>query len=143
MPRTAGPVNVAMTDLTQSFTPAWTSSGTPSFVNNGTLTGLYSLDGRRLTFAIAFTIGSTTAFGTGVWQFTLPYTPAAIYQVVTGRAYDSSANGDYILAASVLPSDARVGPFATTTALSQLTLSSPFTWATGDQLHVSGTILVA
>jgi hypothetical protein len=60
-----------------AYTPAWTTTGTPPTLNNGTLTGKYSRVGKICHFRINLTIGSSTSVGTGDWRWTLPFASVA------------------------------------------------------------------
>jgi hypothetical protein len=60
------------TDWT-SYTPVWGSTGTAPAIGNGTLSGLYLQVGKTVHVIIHFKAGSTTTFGTGVYNFSLPF----------------------------------------------------------------------
>jgi hypothetical protein len=60
-----------------SYTPVWTGATTNPNVGNGTLTGRYSRYGRDVRFHINLTCGSTTTFGAGGYNWTLPPFAAA------------------------------------------------------------------
>lgn len=55
-----------------SYTPTWTSTGTAPSVGNGTITGMYRKEGDSLHVRIALTSGTTTAYGTGNYKFSIP-----------------------------------------------------------------------
>jgi hypothetical protein len=63
-----------ITHFQTSYTPTFTSTGTGAALGNGTITGSYSRAGGSVTATVKFTAGSTTAFGTGFIQMTLPTT---------------------------------------------------------------------
>jgi len=68
-----------------AYTPTWTSSGTAPTLGNSTLTGSYSQVGKHVHGVILFTIGTSgVSGGTGVWRFSLPFTPAATMGVAAG-----------------------------------------------------------
>lgn len=56
----------------QSYTPVWTASTTNPNVGNGTLIGRYQKVGRDVHFHINLTCGSTTTFGSGNYNWTMP-----------------------------------------------------------------------
>jgi len=62
------------------YTPSWTSTGTAPAIGNGTLTGAYVQIGKWVQFRIQVTFGSTTTFGTGGLQVSLPVTPVGTVQ---------------------------------------------------------------
>ena len=78
-----------------SYNVSWTSSGTAPVVGSGgTLFGSYLKIGRLVTAKIALTAGSATTFGTGAYNFTLPFT-AAVTGVGSGGFAHVGAWGMY------------------------------------------------
>ena len=84
-PYTVGRFTAAMAELLRgnfkaigdpwtAYTPSWTSSGTAPAVGNGTLTGAWISAGKLATVRIVLLSGTTTTYGTGVYNFTLPAT---------------------------------------------------------------------
>ncbi|MFF5186471.1 hypothetical protein ACFY30_22290 [Streptomyces sp. NPDC000345] len=69
-----------------TYTPTWTGSTTNPVVGNGTLIGRYQKIGRQVVGHINLTAGSTTTFGTGNYNFTLPFTAAASGAALVGTA---------------------------------------------------------
>jgi hypothetical protein len=57
-----------------AFTPVWTSTGTQPAIGNGALIGRYLTIGPLCFIRIRLYCGSTTTFGTGAFQFSLPLT---------------------------------------------------------------------
>lgn len=128
----------ALTGAWQAWTPSWTAStGTPA-VGTGTLTGRYKQVGNTVFFNMVLTWGSTTtAGGTGLWQFSLPIQAADAFAAAVAMR-DQSAGTNFAGAAdcragSVATAITRIG-WATATVMS----TNPFTWATTDVLKVSG-----
>ena len=123
-----------------TYTPAWTSTGTAPAIGNGTLTGRYCKAGNLCHFSIYLLAGSTTTFGTGYYQWSLPATAATLYHLCGAQGYDSSA-------ASVATGLAWVAPTLGYVEVSAATgfpalkwaATSPFTWADGDWVRISGT----
>ncbi|HEY0889380.1 MAG TPA: hypothetical protein VGE38_07205 [Nocardioides sp.] len=62
-----------------AYTPAWTSTGTAPSLGNGTLTGRYIDDNKKITAYVDFRGGSTSTFGTGSYRWSLPVPAAASY----------------------------------------------------------------
>ena len=58
-----------------TYTPTWTSTGTPPAIGNGTIAGDYVVVNAITYFTIYMTGGSTTTPGTGTYTLTLPTTP--------------------------------------------------------------------
>jgi hypothetical protein len=123
-----------------TYTPTWSASGTAPSLGNGTLSGTYTKTGKLVVATIAFTVGSTTTFGSGVWRFSLPFNAStdallngagAVFMLHTGSSFytgvakaNGTANGIEVI---VNGSGNQVGP------------TSPFTWASTDQLSVTVT----
>ena len=55
-----------------SYTPVWTSSGTAPSIGNGSIVGAYRRVGDSMELAVYLTMGSTSTFGSGNWQFSIP-----------------------------------------------------------------------
>lgn len=127
---------VAWTD----YTPTWTTTGTAPSIGNGTLEGRYCRIGNVVFFHIYLDFGSTTSAGTGNWSFALPVSvgsnvntlfPVSCYmRDTTGFGWGSTANraGNTILPLYIDSSSHLVN----------VTATSPFTWTTGDDLHIAG-----
>lgn len=89
-----------------SYTPVWTTVTTPPTLGNGTLTGQYMKVGRMCTVVIVFTVGTTTAPGTGGWRFSLPFTAATVSGGSPGIlnwTYSTSAASNFMTGAGPLP----------------------------------------
>jgi hypothetical protein len=118
------------------FTPAWTGTGSNPAIGNGTISSAYWLRGRTCHYVGKITMGSTTTFGSGSWLISAPVNLISTDQA-TGILYcddtSTSANNR---------AGALTGSSASTFALqvlSNVTPTSPFTWAVGDSFrwHVS------
>lgn len=82
--------NIAAANITTgawtSAPPTWTcTSGGNPVIGNGTITGVTSVVGKTCTFSFNITAGTTTTFGGGEYQFSLPFTAAS------GTTYEGSA----------------------------------------------------
>lgn len=66
-----------------AYTPTWTGTTSNPAVGNGSITGAYLQIGKWVQFRIQVTFGSTTTFGTGGLQFSLPVTPVGTVQQFT------------------------------------------------------------
>lgn len=128
----------------QSWTPTWTNFTT----GNGTLTyAKYTQVGKTVHFRLRFVLGSTSAV-TGIIGFSLPVDTNSEYvaaDIVTRNVQflDGSA-GTRVFGLSILGSSSRLDVFAegvagTYTGISSPSSIVPFTWASGDQIQVSGT----
>jgi hypothetical protein len=117
----------------EDWTPTWTNVT----VGNGTLTAKYSRMGTTAFVDLAFQLGSTSAI-TGNPVFSLPVNNAAFTVRRAGDVYmfDTSAGFVYegviqLVSASTAALNNRTGGL-----LSNVSGTSPFTWATGDRLHI-------
>ena len=54
------------------YVPVWGSTGTPPALGNGTLVGSYHQVGKTVDIRVKLVPGSTSSYGTGNWNFTLP-----------------------------------------------------------------------
>lgn len=68
-----------------TYTPTWTSAVNP-VLGNGTITGRYIKIGRTVTVSILLTCGSTTTYGSGAYNFGLPFAGAAASVPYLGSA---------------------------------------------------------
>lgn len=128
----------AIGDPWTSYTPTWTGTSNPA-IGNGTIAGKYMAAGKLIHYRIQVTMGSTTTYGTGNWNLTLPVAPAGLSTFATlggASGYDSSASSAFMLmpifnggSTFILINPSSAGTSAT----------SPFTWASGDILSISGT----
>lgn len=126
-------------------------SYTPTFANttlgNGTVTGKYSQIGKLVNFKARFTLGSSSAMGSTP-TVTLPVTAQTLISsgttngdpLGTASLYDSSASSVWAaLIYATSTSVAIIYTWGTTPQTSGIASSTPFTWAVGDQMIVSGT----
>lgn len=138
----------ALGDAWTAYTPTWASSATQPVLGNGTLTGAYMRVGKLLAFRIALTMGSTTTYGTGTYQFTLPATPRDHLWPVDGFATDASAsNAMYPLRGFWSNSNGivimRTWPTTAGNPLVAVTPATPFTFTTSDSIHLTGLVELA
>jgi hypothetical protein len=125
----------------QSYTPTWTASGTAPALGNGTLVGYWSRSGNLINFAIRLIAGTTTTFGTGTWRFALPMAPSiGIPQIVPAVLYDGSANDYANIHGHLLGGGVAYLTFPYP-ALGSVGPTVPWTWATTDIVHVSGSYM--
>lgn len=127
------------------YTPVWVSTGTQPALGNGTITGNYTTKGKLVFYDISFTVGGTSTFGTGSYGWTLPIAASG----GQGRSFTHGWNAQDVSAGSivymgtgsegVIISDS-VTPFVTaaTGLVTASSSASPFTWATGDFIFISG-----
>lgn len=119
----------------QTYTPAWTATGTAPAIGNGTIAGYYSRQDKMVEVHVVVVMGSTTTFGTGTYSFSLPYQSVANHQT-HGSAYalDSGGTGHYSGVAKVGVSATTASVYYGSGVATQAGQTVPFTWANGDQL---------
>lgn len=141
-------VTAIETNLLQApttYTPTWGNTGTANSLGNGTLTGAYWQVGKFVRFRLSLTWGTTTTSGSGNWTLSLPTTAETFAMAggLTGIAQDSSATAFYPITA-LSASTTTFSPVyhfnngSNIVGLSNLTTSTPFTWASGDTLTITG-----
>jgi len=118
-----------------TYTPTWSSSGTQPVLNNGTISGDFSVAGDVCIARVNLTAGSTTTYGTGTYAFSYPVaevTYAIAFASGTGIGFDSSASATH-------PGFWRAGNVMQLATVPSTFWSNtiPFTWATGDALELS------
>lgn len=127
-----------------AFTPTWGNTGTANTTTNATIAGEYIRCGKLVFFSMRVIWGAATASGSGAWTLTLPTASATYGMYGNGEAIyvDSSAGQAY--RGTIFPSSTTVAALYTNASpVVTVTATSPFTWATGDSLFVTGTYFAA
>ena len=125
-----------------TFTPTWTAATTNPTLGNGSLSGRYCQINKLVRAEYYLVMGSTTTFGSGIYQFSFPLTaqtPLGLYSNLgSGVAFDISAANAYTLAANYLNASTShfTGRF-TGVGNGDLTAIAPFTFANTDILTYS------
>ncbi len=130
-----------------SFTPAFTSSGTaPNVGTTGAVTGAYRLRGKTVDYRVKIVYGGTGIAGTGDCNIGLPVTPkTAVEDTAIGYAtlFDTSAGaaagrfGASVHCHSASGSLARISLGGSGGGV--WTATAPFVPAAGDIVSISGT----
>lgn len=132
---------VNFTGTTSTWNPTWTGSGGNPDIGNGTLNARYIQFGKLVWIDLHIVFGSTTSAGTGSWSFSLPVTAAnANGQSMSCVLFDSGTNYR-----------TGVGFLSSTTILRGMIDSAsdyvgagvPITWASGDEIRISGWYIAA
>lgn len=126
----------------------WTPTLTNITIGNGTVVGRVSKVGKRVTFRLMISFGSTTSMTAGYPTFTLPSTAATVstgvalgnvqYQFLdsgTAWFYGHNIIGSAEAAAPITVFTAS-GAYVTESGVSP---TIPFTWTTGDRIYAFGT----
>jgi len=112
----------------QSYTPTWSSTGTPPTLGNGTTTGRYCQVGKAVHFQWALTIGSTSTAGTGTYTISMPVTAATPLGGPLGSGYVFDNSAGALWTTAVRPA----GGTDTSKFEALFTnAASAFTWAAG------------
>lgn len=123
-----------------SYTPVWTTSGTAPAIGNGSLTGTKFVLGKNTMFKIVFVPGTTTTFGTGKWIFSLPGTSSGTSPLGTYAITHNSGASTYG-GPAVQSSGNTIELWSADGSFIVIDATHPFTWANGDQLFISGSIV--
>jgi hypothetical protein len=125
-----------------SYTPAWTTDGTQPSIGNGTITGAYKQIGKTVFVRVKLNAGSSTNFGSGAFQFSLPVTASSPDGIQFPCSmldngihwYQGTVNGTYsgnnYKSAIIYPNTSGWSDAVTSTA--------PFTWGNTDSLQFNG-----
>ena len=138
-------------DAYENATAAW-PTWSPTLTNitnvNGTVVAKYRQVGKTVDYRFKFSLGSSSAIGTSP-KFTLPATPNSDYVDASGscfpigQAFLVHAGVATRIGLSVVLTGSTAtifsNNFATGEASTGITAAAPWTWATGDMLHVWGT----
>jgi len=126
-----------------AYTVTWTGSVSNPAIGNGTLNGQYFLTNRELSVFINVSMGSTTTFGTGFWQFSTPVAPSTVITPGTGAfVYDNSSGTPGGLIAATYSSFGSGGFLAYDSTGAGVDATHPFTWATSDLIRMSLNIVI-
>lgn len=130
-----------------SYTPTLAASGGSPTIGNGTLTASYIQIGKTVHFKVRIVRGSTTNFGTGTCTLTLPVTAnesVDAYNIIGAWGGLDLAPAAYAGLIHINSTTTFVMGLNHSTAaagaqVSFVTNTVPFTWATGDIYHATGT----
>ena len=117
-----------------NYTPVWTATVSAPSLGNGTISGLFSINGRLATIYITQVMGSTTSFGSGIYNWSLPF--ASNYHL-TGSAFELDNGVAYYTGVTM--------GGGTTSSLSVISHAGgsnwsntvPQTWAVSDQFRLT------
>lgn len=119
------------TDYSASFT--LTASTTNPTKGNSSYEARYVKVGKLVVFQFFITIGSSFSAGSGVYQFSLPVTALNNHGVGSGWIFD---NGTAVRAgASIMQYGSSLTLVQMVLGTSQVSNSSPQTWAAGDEIN--------
>jgi hypothetical protein len=127
-----------------AYTPTITADGGGFALNNGTVSGRYKQIGKTVFFKLKFIFGSTTAAGTGHWNFSLPVTAYDSSFTFSATILDEGVawyggigNGGYTGSTSnfavIIP-----GTSAAVTTWATVGNGGPFLWGAADNITITG-----
>lgn len=129
----------------QTYTPTPTQTSGSFSLGNGTLTGAYCKTGRTVSFRVNLTMGSTTTYGSGDFNFPLPVSSASGYGSGTaiGQVYvEHSGSAGYMGVVRIVSTTTvklSVPNQASTGIVQTVSQSTPFTFGVNDFILFSGT----
>lgn len=134
-------IGTALGGAWQAYTPSWTATTTNPNIGNGTITGNYQQYGKTIAFRIGVIMGSTTTYGSGQYVLSLPVATAAPMRWhFTGILRDVSTGA--LATMNTAASGATLGLFCDPTTagggLRVVSPTSPFTFASGDEIWLNG-----
>ncbi len=124
-----------------TYTPTWTSSGSPPAIGNGSVTGRYKRSGATLHLQQHIVIGSTSTLGSGAIRLSLP-------SGMSGGSITSTGSGYWMdVSTGILTPAVTIVDAASTYVYGWLgtgtTPGDSSGLGTGDFLHYGGTFEIA
>lgn len=141
-----GPTGPAASDNNSwaSFVPNFTASVTDPVIGDGTVLGKYKQIGKTVFLKINIVMGNSTTFGSGNYNISLPVTAKDNSGIILPATYLQNGTGYFLGSAineydgsnshvTLMAIDSTTPAMATT-----VSPSVPFTWASTDTIHISG-----
>ncbi|MFE4701470.1 hypothetical protein ACFRIC_30850 [Streptomyces sp. NPDC056738] len=123
-----------------TYVPTWTSSGTAPALGNGTMVGRYMKIGRTVICHINMTTGSTSTYGTGNYNWSLPFTAANAGASIVGTAHLLGVDrwaGEIVISPNASNCSAFMSSSGTNTKIDFMTAARPETLASGAQIRLT------
>lgn len=143
---------MSMLDAWTPYTPVFGSSGTAPAVGNGVITGRYMKIGRTVQFAVQMVVGTTTTYGSGNLNVSLPVGAATVAGGSPGvieAAISRSTTPNFAVGRAPIPNgSATTGTIWMPSVVNAgdwdaWTFNTPWTIANGDVVRVYGTYQAA
>jgi hypothetical protein len=133
--------------LEHTYTPTWTGSSSNPAIGDGTITGAWQRNGLTVTVRIYVLMGSTTTYGTGTWRWSLPTgvpTPSGVLapSFVCGTALMTDSGGGVTYGGMAFYNGTAFEVYDAVGGGGPVTNLAPFTWASGDSMHITMTYLL-
>lgn len=149
---TTVPTNLATyRDALKAASEAWTTFGTGAnwtgtvsnpAIGNGIWNGRYAQVTKLVDFSVKITMGTTTTYGSGVFQITLPVAPNTSHPAHFDCMFTDTSSGLFYRGLTTGLSGSKVNlTYDASTAGGQVSAvgsAAPFTWANTDILEVWG-----
>jgi hypothetical protein len=126
-----------------TYTPVWSAATTAPAIGNGTITGRYTIVGKMVTAYIFVQFGSTTTYGSGDWNFSVPFAAANIgnsNHFWPGSAVGENPAGAWYPSTGMLLSNSStvyvITPSSTGATSARWAAASPLTWASGMFINI-------
>jgi hypothetical protein len=114
------------------YVPTWSTGGTQPVRGNGTIDGRYKLHagyGKECLFKFRVTFGTTTTYGTGSWNISLPFASSAFGEQVGILRYNNGSGnymtGQVVVGPSTSACSLWVPSSSTSTYLVAITSAAP------------------
>lgn len=125
-----------------AYTPTWTGAGGNPVIGNGTLSGRYYVRGKTCALEVQVVMGGTTTYGTGVYSWALPFTAPQAFGTFAVWILDNSAGAAYT-ATGRMATTTTIDAWGTANPSAGVATTSPVTFATSDQIWITGTMRLA
>jgi len=117
-----------------NYTPFWSATTTNPTVGNGSVLGVFTINGRLCTVSFRIVIGSTTALGTGNYGITMPVSANTLGLIHIGSVHCNQPSvANYIASARLLSGSFVDFPLNPT----YLSHNNPVSWASGSSINGS------
>jgi len=129
-----------------SYSPVWSTSGTQPVIGNGALIGRYLTIGPLCFVRIRLYVGTTTTFGTGAFQFSVPLTMNQAGGTMLDAHGGDASDGQAAYRGMCRFDNAnRVTVFqqSTTPKMPVWTGTTPYAMASADELNIWGSYEIA
>lgn len=126
-----------------TYTPTWGATGSAPAIGNGTLQGRYAILGKSVIVQIAVQMGTTTTFGSGQYNFSVPYTSANVGSTNvswTGGAQGHSSTAWYNGVAVVVKNNAAMRIYGNGDATGWGS-TLPFTWTAATTSYFNAEVI--
>jgi hypothetical protein len=140
-----GPTSSRNLEVSTTYTPAWTGSGSNPAIVNGVLTGTWSRNGDIVKVIVYIACGSSTTYGSGTYSISLPFAATSSLYYGFGSAVLSDYTGGtyaFTSCAVMLATTTTMRLYPTGAAVAWAA-TTPFTFGSGDSMRAEITYKAA